>query len=701
MPKKKLVVLLIALCAFLGYFASLFNDFVYDDHLVLTNNFFIKDIKNLPRLFTPDYFLVSNERTFRPFSPVVLFCEYAVFNDNPAGYHAVNIVIHIANAVLLFLLLIMLGYNDKIALFASLLFCVHPAISETIFCISYMEDLWGVFFYLFAFLFFIKAYKNPAYKILFLILAQVCFFISLLCKEMGITAFLLIPLMWVIFYRNPIFSKKNIFSFYIPSVVSIAVYFVLRFYIFYLPEKKAVYPGGSFFVTLINIPRIFLHYLRLCFMPVNLTADYNINICQNIFSLQVIFSFFLIAVLLFFLFKLKRKNKYWALLFVINLLPVSNIIPFGAVFAERYLYFSMIGFAVSASVFMEKINSSKLKFVNLNGGFKLILSFAVLLCYIMLLNERAPAWKSDQTLWLKTLKSSPKNFIKKATFYVNLGNVFYQKNDLDKALESYMKAKEINPKLPGLYNNIGVIFLEKGKHDIAKFYFLKAINMRDSLEGAYFSLCKLYMREKNYDNAEKTMLDLLERNPDSVHALDNLVSIYTGLKHYKQALRCIEKILSIDSKYESAYINGYIIYGQIGKPQLANRLLLKGIKKLPKSIKLKNSFAENLRLQGKFLKSLSILDELVRKKIANAKTYVIRGIIYYRLKKPNLARLDFEKSLKINPNQIKVLNNLGLIYIDEGNLNKAKKCWLKSLRLNPDQKDIINSLDYLRKHKQK
>ena len=698
MRKKNLAVFLIVLCSSLAYFTSVFNDFVYDDHLVLTNNRLIKDIRNMPRLFTHDYFLVSRERTFRPFSPFMLFCQYAVFADNPAGYHAVNVLVHTANGILLFLLLLSLGYYLKTSLLASLIFCLHPAISETVFCVSYMEDLWGMLFYLCTFLCFIRTYKSN-HKWLFFALVQVCFFLSLLCKEMGITAFILIPLMSLMFNNKKEFSKTNVKGFLIPSIISIIFYAVLRFYVFYMPEKQAAYPGGSFFVTLANIPRIFLHYIRLCVLPVKLTADYNIKVYSDILSFPVVLSYVLIAALIFLFFRLSLKNRFWALFIFINFLPVSNIIPFGATLAERYLYFPIIGFSVLTAVFIQDLNKSVFKFVKLNNRVNIAAANLIILFFTALIIERAPVWKSDNSLWLKTFKNSPKSFTEKATFYVNLGNAFYRKNELDNALNAYLKAKQINPGLPGLYNNIGVIYLEKGQHDIAKSYFFKAIERDDSLEGTYFSLFKLYMREKNYGQAEKIMLDLIAKKNGSVKALDNLTTLYNDTKNYERALQCVEKIISIDPKDERAYLNGYIIAMTRNQPDLAEQFLIKGIKELPRSIKLKNSLAEKYRLTGDLKRSLSITDKLLSKNNANARTYEIRGVIYYSLKQPELSKLNLEKSLKLKPEQVKVLNNLGLIYFEQGELNKARQCWMKSLELNPYQKDIKKSLDYVNSKK--
>jgi len=518
---------------------------------------------------------------------------------------------------------------------------------------------------------------------------------------MGITAFFLMPLMEFMFNGKLNLSKKRVLFFYFPSVVTVTFYAVLRFFVFFMPEKDASYPGGSFFVTLANIPRIFLHYLRLCVIPVKLTADYNIKIFSSVFSFPVICSYFLTGVLIFLFFKLSKKNKFWALFFAVNFLPVSNIIPFGATFAERYLYFPIIGFAVLFSVFAGKMNKTNFKFVKLGRGFKTGVCLAVLLFYIVLLNERAPFWENDEALWIKTSKSSPKKFTQKATFYVNLGNVYYRKNELDEALKAYLRAKKIDPDLPGLYNNIGVIYLEKGQHDIAKSYFFKAMDMRDSLEGAYLSLFKLYMREKNYAKAEKIMRDFLDKKPGSLKALDNLTSVYNETKDYQRALQCVKQSVLIDSKHESGYFNAYIIYMMINQPASAEKVLKRGIKEIPRSVKLKNALAEKYRLNGELRKSLAIADKIINSKTANAQTYVIRGIVYHILKKPELAKLDFEKSLSINPNQIKVLNNLGLIYFDEGNSSKAGQCWLKSLRLNPNQSDIKKSLDYVNSLKKK
>lgn len=585
----RLSILLIVLVTCIGYGNSLRNRFVFDDFMVLVDNHYIRDVSNLPRLFSSDYFLISQERTFRPVAPFILFVQYSLFAYNPFGYHLTNLLVHIANAVLVFLLIRMLTARFRTALIAGLIFAVHPAISETVFCVSYMEDLWGLLFYLLTLIMYLRYRQH--HNVFHAVLAQLFFACSLLAKEMGVTLLAVIPLIDLMRgVRRP--SRHMMLGFIIPAVMVLSGYLVVRFGVMYLPEKTARYPEGSFLITMMNIPHVFAHYVKLCLLPVNLTADYEFPTYRSFFSAQLIGSYIWCGLLVVLFVKSSQTARFFMAWFVLNFLPVSNIIPFGAIVAERYLYFSAVGFAALAGYFTDRVIII-ISQSGLRRSVILALCVApVILCYSVLLMVRAPAWYNNESLWTATVNYSPRKYIQKATLFVNLGNVFYRNNNLDDALKAYRYARKLDPSISGIHNNIGIIYMEKGYLDLAKSEFIKAIELDDTFVDPYFSLTKLYLQRNDFKRARQTVRRILDIDAYSVKAYRVLIIIESELGNLDRALTSVYNLLEIDPLSEFAYYNGSVLYLRMGRTDLAKNLLERGLQKMPQNKALQNALRQ-------------------------------------------------------------------------------------------------------------
>ena len=152
---KKILPFIIFFPALL-YINSLSNTFVYDDVYTITENYFIKSLGNLPKLFQPDYLLLSGELSYRPVVTLTYFIDYAIWQLNPLGYHLTNIILHTVNVCLFYCLIINICKNHTVSLFATLFLLSHPILTETVIAICYREDILASIFFLLAFILFIK-----------------------------------------------------------------------------------------------------------------------------------------------------------------------------------------------------------------------------------------------------------------------------------------------------------------------------------------------------------------------------------------------------------------------------------------------------------------------------------------------------------------------------------------------------------------
>jgi len=125
----------------LVYLPALHAGFVWDDEQLVTGNLLLRNFAGLMEVWsggrTADYFPITN---------TMFWIEHHLFGDNAAGYHAVNILLQAADAVLVWLVLRRLKVPG--AWLAGLIFGIHPVHAESVAWISELKNLLSMFFVL-------------------------------------------------------------------------------------------------------------------------------------------------------------------------------------------------------------------------------------------------------------------------------------------------------------------------------------------------------------------------------------------------------------------------------------------------------------------------------------------------------------------------------------------------------------------------
>src|SRR5512135_1179182 len=96
----------ILLIAFLVYYKTLYNGFVYDDGLQVVQNHWIRDTKYIPEIFSTSVwkFLGMETNYYRPVFHLIYMVNYLVFGLKPWGFHLVNVLFHVSVSVLVFII---------------------------------------------------------------------------------------------------------------------------------------------------------------------------------------------------------------------------------------------------------------------------------------------------------------------------------------------------------------------------------------------------------------------------------------------------------------------------------------------------------------------------------------------------------------------------------------------------------------------
>ena len=507
---------LLGLLTALVFGNSLFNNFVYDDKVFVVHNPQIRQLSNAGGFFVSakayagarDFFI------YRPLAALSYAWDYFCWGLNPAGFHLTNILLHILNVLLVYLLGSRLLRERGGALLMAALFAIHPAQAETVSWIAARSNLLCLLFFLLALLCYIK-YSRRNYG-----LALLFFILSLLAKE---TAVIFVGVIWLYDYYYVLKVDKakavNAWWSYLPYLVATALYLVLRTAVLGRMSQRSWW-GGSLYATALTMGNSFWHYLTILVLPLRLSVDYVLNVTHN-FSDPRVVAGWLAAIGLFILaLTVSRRHKeaafglFW---FLLALLPVSNIIPLEALVAERFLYFPLIGFSMCAAAIVTVPWEQKW-----SRNLAWVLITALLMAYGFRTYQRNKDWRNDYTLWASTVKTSPES----PRAHFALGDVYYQRGEYLLAIDQYQEALQLNPQVAELYNALGLAYEEVPDYSLASGAYRQGLKVPalapETKSSLWINLGNVYCRMGAFDQARtayQKVLDLDPANPAAEHNL--------------------------------------------------------------------------------------------------------------------------------------------------------------------------------------
>ncbi len=177
------LVLLIVVVTAVPFLGSLDNDFVnWDDGVYVKNN---RQIQDLTWPSVQEIFSAPLSRAYTPFTLLSLSLDHAIWGLDPFGYHLTNLLLHLANTLLVFLFIWRLTNHRLPSLVAALLFGVHPLHVESVVWITERKDVLSTLFFLTALLCYLRFRREQ--RSVFYYVSLALFVIALLSKQMAIT----------------------------------------------------------------------------------------------------------------------------------------------------------------------------------------------------------------------------------------------------------------------------------------------------------------------------------------------------------------------------------------------------------------------------------------------------------------------------------------------------------------------------------
>ncbi len=470
---------IITALAVIIYHNALFNGFVSDDGFQILQNPWIKDLRFIPGIFGHSLSGFSahsfQQATYRPLMYTAFTIEHLFFGLNPVGWHLVNILVHGANGVLVFLISISLlryfGAGGKAArgkedvqkpftplviwltaLTAGALFVSHPAGSEPVSWVSALPELSFTFLILLAFYLHVSSDKRggesgeTGVSFAGLVLGPVLFFMALLFKETAVVLPVLLFSYDIISRRGKgigaVINKRAVLI-YSGYPLAFAAYMVLRILALghLTPDTNLnAYLGGG--GLLLNAAAGFYKAAGMLFWPIGIYPFQIFKALGSPFEAQAILILSFTAVFFIVLFFLRKKLHTIVLMaIVIMVLPVLPALYTPVItrfdFAPRYVYLSSAGYALfTAFVLRWLFYAGPLRGTLSFKGAAAVLSWALIILCAFASAGKSRDWESNLTLARAALRGSADNYF---ALY-QIGNAEAERGAYSEAIKEYKEA---------------------------------------------------------------------------------------------------------------------------------------------------------------------------------------------------------------------------------------------------------------------
>jgi len=489
-------IIFIVIIGIVIFFNGLFNGFVGDDQSQVTENKTIQSVNNIPSLFSGGSFYNGAGQKpggyyYKPLLSTSYTFTYALVGYNSFVFHFFQIFLYIINACVLFLVLKRF-FNKSLAYVLSVIFLIHPINSEVAFYISAAQEVLFFFFGIIS-LWIIQNYKSQKA----LIIAAVLLLCSLLSKETG-ALFLCISIIYTLLYK-----RRFLYFLLGVSAIALSIYGTLRIHaIGFLVNNVVPAPieRANLLVRLVNMPAIFLFYLKTFLFPLNLSISYHwvyrlINISQ--FFIPLIIDILFLAVICLFAFILYKRylRKYFTLYvffsswFLLGMLFHLQIFPLDQTVAERWFYFPIVGLLGMIGVLLEVFH------VNLKNKWVVVAVITIAILFSFRTIIRSFDWRNNVTLVSHDIKVSKDSY----SLENELSHIYLDEGRYEEAKIHAEKSIQLFPYNVVNYTSLGNAYFRLGDYKQAKIVYLKALQYGDY----YIVYENLAVLATNYGNPSK------------------------------------------------------------------------------------------------------------------------------------------------------------------------------------------------------
>lgn len=519
-------VIVILLATFLSFLPCLDNGFVnWDDDVHLLENAAIRSLTlfDIRQIFSQTINLLYVPLTTVSFAAEYHFCGYG-----PFVYHLDNLLLHLLNTGLIFVIARQLGLSRLAAALAAFVFGVHPLHVESVAWVTERKDVLYAALYLLAVVFYLRYIKEENRG--FFWLSWFCGLMSMLAKPMALSLPLVLALCDRHFERKPRrkwLFEKLLFIFYVAPIAWLSYVWHVRVPFTDLGENVLTWLW------------CFAFYIKKFLFPEPLLAIYELPLPLSLTNGEYVLSaaIFLLAVGSVIVF---RKNRLFVLAAGYYVATMFFLWRFDAadtnVVGDRFMYLPMFGLCIIIAIIFEKILlwAQQSRYYLLVTGVGLTIIFSSLMVKTQ---AQCDVWQDGVSLWEHQLNISPGTA--SALVYHKLGHA---KTKQAKFKEAAVRLKDFYQERTDQVDPKDIKRVKK-----ALMWQERALDIKPDMVSAYVVIGDIYQDIGKPQEAEAAYQKVLVHDPNFFLVYARLGRLYQGYGRFKEALHAYYEALRINS----------------------------------------------------------------------------------------------------------------------------------------------------------
>lgn len=523
------------------------GDFIWDDDLYITKNHLLVAPDGLKRI----WFSLDSPSQYFPLTYTTFRIEHALWGPNPTGYHWINILLHAANALVLWWLLKQLKIPG--AWLAAGIFALHPVQVESVAWITERKNVLMGFFFLLTLVIWTKFLDAPAKeRWRFYLLALMTYLLALAAKSTACT--LPVALLLILWLQGKRIDRSGVLAVVPFFVLGLAMGLVAIWWERYHQGTRAdVSPLAPLERILVASHAIWF-YLGKLFWPTNLTFIYprwNIAVGNPLAYIWLLAGIVAGAGIYFARRFVGRSVEVAAVFFGATLSPVIGFImlyTFRYTFvADHYQYLACIGPIALVSAGLVKLA----ELVRVGAFAAATVGVLIMASLGPLTWNQSAMYRDIETLWRTTLERNPACWMAEN----NLGIALVEKGQVDEAIRHYEQSLRIDPNVPETHYNYGNALLRIGRTADAIDATQKALALQGNDPDALVALGNALFTEGGIDSAIDNYLKALALNPDHSSAHYNLANALLHKGDVRKAITHYSKSIELQPNFIEALTN--------------------------------------------------------------------------------------------------------------------------------------------------
>ena len=483
-----------------------------------------------------------------PLTWLSLMLDTTVFGFRPGGYHFTNVLFHVVDTVLLFVVLARATGMQLRSAFVAGLFALHPLHVESVAWITERKDVLSVFFGLLALLAYVRYVRTGsrwAYAG-----AVVCFVASLLSKQTLVTLPCLLLLLdyWPLGrFRRSVDTGRvpllKLLTDKVPFLAVSAAFCVIAIFAQGKGHGIKTFDSLPLTVRVENAIVVYAEYLSKTFVPRGLVVYYPHPGVQFAWPTIAGATALLAAISAAAVVGIRRYPYLfvgWAW-YLGTLVPMIGLVQVGGQqMADRYTYFPIIGLFIAIVWLVCALVPGG----TLHGRLLPTAAFASLGALAGLTYVQIGYWHDDLALFGHAVESGPDNFYSRN----KLGTALVQRGKLPEAIEQFKRAIELNPHAIDARYNLGLVYQNAGRADEAVQLYRAVLVDNEAHGDAHNNLGAILLDRGKNEEAEQHFQRAAAIDPTRVEAQINLGAVYFREGKFKDAVTANERDLALDPR---------------------------------------------------------------------------------------------------------------------------------------------------------